>query len=276
MKRVMLALAVALAVVMLFPMVLTVTNSLKSAHEHEGGAAKIWPHEPTLQGYERLFRYPVGRWTVNTLVIVASSTAIGAVITVSAAFAFARYRFRGRRLAFWMVLISVLMPGQVMFVPRFLMVLKYGLYNSPLGVILPGALAIGILWFMVRFMEQIPDDLFAMGRLDGLGALGLLRHVVVPMSAPVIAAYAAQQLVGGWIDYLAPLMVLRRRELYTLTVGVQEVVVMEGIGTSAPAGEVKNMAIVFAGAVLVMVPSVVGFLATQKYFVDGIFAKGGK
>jgi ABC-type glycerol-3-phosphate transport system permease component len=273
-KRIALAFAVLLAVVMLFPMALTVTNSLKDRYEHYATPAKVLPNVPTLEGYRALFEYPVGRWVLNTAVIIGLSTAIGTALTVAASFAFSRYRFRGRKVAFWFVMVSLLIPGQVMFIPSFLMVLKYGLYNSPWGVILPGAFSISIMWFMVRYMEGIPEDLFGMGRLDGLGALGLLLHVVIPMSAPVIAAYIAQRVVGGWVEYLAPLMVLRRQELYTLAIGIQEVVVMDMLGRKDE--YMPNMSISFAGAVLVMFPAVAGFLSTQKFFVDGVFAKGGK
>jgi len=274
MRRVVIGLAILLAAVMMIPMAMTVTNSFKDRYEHAAAPARLLPSVPTVEAYRSLFAYPVVRWIGNTVFIIVVSTAIGTVCVVAASMALARYQFRGRRVVFIAIMAALLIPGQIMFIPSFLMVIWYGLYNSPWGVILPGAFSIGVMWFMVKFMEGIPEDLFAMGRLDGLGALGLLRHVTVPMSGPVIAAYIAQRVVGGWVEFLAPLMVLRRRELYTLAVGLQEAIVMDLLIRKDE--YMPNLSISFAGAVIVMVPAIIGFMATQRFFVEGLFAKGGQ
>ena len=272
MKTIARATVILLAAVMLIPMALTVTNSFKNRYEHYG-PARFLPRSFTLEGYAQLFAYPVARWTANTLLIIAGGTAIGVVVTVAAGMAVARYQFRGRRVVFWGVILSTIIPMQALIIPSFLVVRAYGLFNTLWALILPGALSLPVLWFMVRYMEQIPEDLYSMGRIDGLGVAGLLVHVTVPMAAPVIAAFIAQRAVSGWADFLGPLIMLRREELYTLVVGINEVVVREA---ETRPGEDMNPSIRFAGAALIMAPAVALFLATQRYFADGMFAKGGK
>ena len=128
----------------------------------------------------------------------------------------------------------------------------------------------GSVWFLIKFMSAIPNDLVAMGRLDGLGPFGMLRHVIVPMTVPALTALGAMGVVGAWQSYLWPLLLLRREELMVLPVGVREVIwyqVLQNTQINV------NVGIAFAGAVIATLPGLILFLLTQKYFISGLFAK---
>jgi len=133
----------------------------------------------------------------------------------------------------------------------------------------------GACWFLVKFIRAIPDDMVATGRLDGLGAFGLLRHVIVPMAAPALAALGALAYASGMQDFLWPLLMTRSPDKYVLPLGVKLVMYLEWMhvfrGADTP--RAKNPGILLAGAVIALVPSLTVFLAAQKYFIGGLFHK---
>lgn len=288
MKKLAVAIALLLAILMLAPLALTVSASFKGRAEGIGAPLRVIPRRPTLDNYRQLFNYvpvvstmdrvdarrynyPIGRWFLNTVIIAV----FGAVTTVGSgllvAFGIAKYRFRGREIVTALIVLSIIVPGQVVFVQRFIVSRWLGLYNNLWAAIVPGAVSSGTVWFLVQYMKSIPDDFLNMGRLDGLGAMGLLRYVVAPLCAPAIAALMAMYLVGVWNDYLWPLVVLRKPDLYTLALGVREVIVQDTIMNNTE----QNPGLGFAGAVLAMAPGLVLFLVWGRYFIDGMFAKAG-
>lgn len=284
MKQISIAVALILGVVMLIPIALTIGNSFKGQVESKYAPLRIIPRSPTLDNYRQifgskpigppatnpfLFKYSIGRWFINSTVIAVIGAISSTAVALCMAFGVSKYRFRGRTVVMALIVLSLVIPAQVVFVQRFVLVRTIGLYNSLIAVILPGIVSVGSIWFLVQYMKSIPDDFLDMGRLDGLGAYGLLYRVVAPLCMPAVAALMAMYLVGIWGDYLWPLVILRKPALFTIALGVREVIVRDVLGNLD-----FNPGLMFAGATIAMAPGLVLFIAFQKYFTEGLFAKG--
>ena len=259
------------AFVSLIPLGMLFTGSLKGLWEFRGAPSRVFPRSPTLENYRILLDYPIGRWFLNSAIIALVGTALGMAIAVTVAFGVAKYKFRGVSLVLGAIVLSIIMPGYATTIPSYVVMRGMGLFNSLWAVIIPSLFDAGAVWFLIKYMRAIPDDLLGMGKIDGLGPLGLLWHVIVPMATPAIAALSSMRLVASWQNYLWPLIMLRKKELLTLPVAVREVIFLESIVNK----DWGNPGIGLAGAVIVTVPGIVLFLFTQKYFVKGLFAKTG-
>jgi len=289
MKRVAVGIAILVAFVMLLPLALTISTSFKGRTEALGAPLRVIPFNPTLDNYRQIvnyrpflqetnhdavyaerFDYPMGRWFLNSVVIAAAGAATTTISGLMMAFGLSKYRFRLRRVVIGLVVLSIVVPGQVVFVQKFILCRTIGLYNTLFAVIVPNAVSAGSIWFLVQYMKAIPQDFLDMGRLDGLGAFGLLRRVIAPLCMPAVGALLAMYLVGTWNNYLWPLVVLRKPTLYTLILGVREVIVYDVLIST-----VQNPGLGFAGATLGMAPGLILFLFFQRYMVTGLFHKAG-
>ena len=273
-RYVAIGLVLLLACVFLIPVVMTFTGSLISA-EGSAGGRRIFPQQPTLENYVTVFQYPIVRWFLNSTFVVGGRVIGSLAIATMAAFAVAKYSGRAGRLAVAAIVITIMTPGVVLMVPKFVVAHRLGMYDSYAGLIVPGLFSAGACWFLVKFIRAIPDDMVATGRLDGLGAFGLLRHVIVPMAAPALAALGVLAYASGMQDFLWPLLMTRSPDKYVLPLGVKLVMYLEWMhvfrGADTP--RAKNPGILLAGAVIALVPSLAVFLAAQKYFIGGLFHK---
>ena len=270
-KWIAIGLVLLFATVTLIPLGMMFTGSLKGLYEYQGAASRVLPRTPTLENYAALLNYPTLRWFGNSAFIAVVGTVMAMSLSVSVAFGVAKYSFRGSSLILGAIVLSIVMPAYATTIPSYIIARGIGLYNSLWAVIIPSLFDAGAVWFLIKFMRAIPNDLVGMGKLDGLGPFGLLWHVIVPMATPAIAALSSMRLVASWQNYLWPMIMLRKRELLTLPVGVREVIFLESFHHD----NWPNPGIGLAGAVVVTIPGIILFLLTQKYFVKGLFNKAG-
>jgi multiple sugar transport system permease protein len=278
MKKALIALILAGALLLLLPFGLMVSGSLMGAIEGQSRGNRFIPHTPTFEAYTAILSHPVPRWFANTLFIGVTTQGAGVCVALGAAFAISKYEFRWKNGIFGLILLGLLIPGQLMIVPMFLVVRSFGLYNTIWAAIVPRIVAVSMIWFLVKYLRALPDSVIDAGRIDGLGGVGLLWHVVAPLTVPAVIALVSIGMVGVWADYLWPLIVLRKEELMTLALGVREVVYVQStLFDRVSYGGTGYMGVSLAGAVIASVPGFVLFLTVQKYFVTGLFAKtGGK
>ena len=273
MKYVAIGLVCLFGILLLVPMGMMVSGSLMGNVEGAGRLFRVFPRSPTLDNYRTLLKYPIGRWFFNSTFIAVVSVGGSILVAVATAFGVAKYTFRGRGLVLAAIVLSILTPGYILTIPKFVVVAQLGLFDTYWAMILPGLFAAGSVWFLVKFMNAIPNDLIGMGRIDGLGAFGLLRHVIIPMSTPAIAALAALGVVGAWAEYMWPLLVLHSPELMVLPVGIHEVAFVEWLQDQVRGLRSMHGGIPLAGAVITTAPGLILFLFTQKFFVGGLFSK---
>lgn len=200
-------------------------------------------------------------WFLNTAFVAVLSTAIHLLFDSMSGYAFAKRKFPGSNLFFWMILAALMIPGQVTLVPLYVMVTKFKWINTMQGVILPGlADVIGI--FMIKqYIQTLPRELEEAARIDGASELGIYTQIILPLSAPVLAVNSIFAFQRYWNAFLWPLVVLQTSNLYTLQVGLSYIHTSE-FGT--------NYGLMMAGASLAAIPMIIVFFSFQKYFLQGL------
>jgi ABC-type glycerol-3-phosphate transport system permease component len=251
--------------VMFFPVYWVLVTAISPGGLVHG--AGIFPTVADFGVFSRAFaQQPLGTWMLNSVVISVVSVVLSVFISLLAGYGFAKYRFRGRGALFALMLVTIMVPIQVIMVPEFVIISKLHLVNSNWAVILPGA-AQAITIFMARqFLAALPDELVEAARVDGASELAIFLRVVVPMSGPLIAVITILTFVWRWNDFLWPLVALQSTKKFTMSVGLSS---LNG-AYSHPWDQVMAVTLIS------MVPVVVVFLLFQRRFVQGIAESGLK
>lgn len=199
-------------------------------------------------------------WMFNSLFVGLVVTVWHIIFDTLAGYAFAKKQFPFRNLFFWLIISTLMIPIHVTFIPLYIINRQFGLIDSLWALILPGtANAFGI-FLMRQYIQTLPSELEDAARIDGCNEIGVFRNVILPLSAPAIAALAIFTFVRSWNDFLWPVIALNKPQNYTLTVGVAN---MQG-------EFLTDWGIIFSGAALAALPMIVFFLLFQKYFLEGV------
>jgi alpha-1,4-digalacturonate transport system permease protein len=253
---------------MLFPFLWMISTALRP-EGHQADLSLIPQPYLAWENFVRAWTYPhtlFNQYAINSLVIAVVSTALAVFLNALSGFAFAKYDFPGKTILFYIVLATLMVPFQITMIPTYVTVAKLGLINNYWGVILPAtASAFGI--FLVRqFMQSIPNELLDAARIDGCSELGIFFRIMVPLSRTVLAVLALLTFLYRWNDYLLPLLVLNRQQMFTLPIGITNFI-----------GEYQaEWSLVMAASLVSIVPTIALFLFFQRYFVSGIAMTGMK
>src|SRR5262245_32513623 len=222
----------------------------------------------TLSGYAEVFqRAPFLRWMGNSLIVSALLTAGQVVTSFLAAYAFARFPFRGREVCFYFVLLTMMVPPQTLMVPSYVLLHQLGWVNTFAGLVVPH-LAWGFGIFMLRqFFLGVPRELVDAAALDGCGHARTLWHVFLPLSRSALAALAVIAFVTSWNDYYWPLIVVTQDEMRTLPIGIPRF-----RGAEADVQWQATM----AAATMATLPVLVVYAIAQRHFLEGISRTGLK
>jgi alpha-1,4-digalacturonate transport system permease protein len=202
----------------------------------------------------------------NSVVVTLAATLITLVINSMAAFALSKYQFRGRDLIFVIIISTLMIPISVILVPVFLVITRIGWNNNLLGVIIPGAATPTGVFLLRQYMLTLPDELIDSARIDGASEWRIYWQIVLPLTAPALAVLAIFSVMWRWNDFLWPLIVLSRSELFTLQVGL-----------NAFQGELSiQWHYVLAMTVLTLLPITVVFAFLQRFITTGIATTGLK
>jgi alpha-1,4-digalacturonate transport system permease protein len=256
------------SLLMLFPFVWMISTALRPASQQADLSLIPRPYL-AFENFARAWTYPhtlFNQYAINSLVIAIVSTVLAVTLNALAGFAFAKYKFPGRTALFYLVLATLMVPFQITMIPTYVTVAKLGLINNYWGVILPGtASAFGI--FLVRqFMQSIPDELLDAARIDGSSEIGIFVRIIIPLSKTVLAVLGLLTFLYRWNDYLLPLLVLNRQQMFTLPIGITNFI-----------GEYQaEWSLVMAASLISIVPTVALFVFFQRYFVSGIAMTGMK
>lgn len=260
---------VVVGVAALFPLYWLVISSLKTPEELGRIPTTWFPHDLDFTAYSTVFQVvPFARSFLNSVLITVVCTAAVVLTSMLSAFAFAKYRFRGRDLLFWTLVITMFLPPIVTIVPLFNMMSGLGLTDSYLGVMLPWlANAFGI--FLMRgFIADVPDELVEAARIDGASELRVLVQVVAPLLKPAIVTLSVFTAVYYWNNFLWPLTVLQSQDKFPITVTLSQLL---SYNTT-----VQYQSVVMAGVLIASLPTILVFLAAQRVFVQGIARSGVK
>ncbi|EAC2373636.1 carbohydrate ABC transporter permease, partial [Listeria monocytogenes] len=202
---------------MILPFIWMVLSSLKTDAEILKIPPTIWPETFTLDNFTKLFtEMDFAIYLKNTLIIVFFSF-FGLFLNAMAGYGFAKFKFKGKNKLFYLVLATMMIPGQVTMIPVYLLLNAAGLTNTMTGIVLPGLVgAFGIFLFR-QFMSTISDDLLEAARLDGASEFYIFWRIVIPISRPVLAVQGILTFIAGWNSFLWPLIIANDEKFYTLS-----------------------------------------------------------
>jgi multiple sugar transport system permease protein len=240
------------------------------------------PSHPSLHNYTAFMTSgaDIQRWFLNSAFVAGSVTIIQTFLSALAAYAFAKRRFPGRDLIFYLFIGTMMFPGAILFIPNYI-VLKHiplfggnnllgqgghGWLNSYWGLIIPAAISPFAIFLLRQYMKSIPDDLLDAARIDGGSEFWIFWRVVLPLSRPALAAVAIFTFGYFWQDFLWPLIVINSPNLYTLPLGL-------GLFVQ------QNKTVwdlLMAGSVISVAPVIALFIVFQRQFIQGIALSGLK
>lgn len=260
----------------LLPFYIVVITSFKTRIEAQSPEFTLWPQEGFhWDGYKEVLTYKAGgggmpvvlRGFINTLIIVLPPTILGLLTSSLAAYAFAKLRFKAKNLLFAVLLATMMIPGTIMLTPSYLLYDKIYWTGTPLPLMIPGMFgAAACVFFMRQFYTGIPTDLIEAAKLDGMGYLGMFFKIMVPLSVPALLAQGILGFIGGYNDYFGPYLYLKDPNWYTLQIALNS---FQGTYTS-------NWPTMMAGTIVALIPTLVIYIAAQKYFIQGIATAGMK
>ncbi|MBO0805310.1 MAG: carbohydrate ABC transporter permease [Nocardiopsaceae bacterium] len=219
-----------------------------------------------------VFSYQNGiylQWFGNTALYAFAGAGGSALIATLGGYSLAKYKFKGRKLLFAIVLGAISVPGTALAVPTYLLFAKWGLINTPWAVIIPSLCSpFGLYLMRVYSIDAIPDSLLEASRIDGAGELRTLRTIAMRLLAPGFVTVLLFSLVATWNNYFLPLVVLSNPRWYPLTVGLASI----DAGSTGPSGGIAREVypLVITGSLLAIIPLVVCFLFLQRFWQSGL------
>lgn len=255
----------------LFPVAWMVGTSLKTVEEVQRPQLSLMPDEPQWDNYTKLFGernfYRAYGNSIFTVAMVLFGTVSSMAIV---AFAFSRLQWPGRNVVFALMLGTLMLPDQATLVPQYVMFFELGWLRTFNPIVLPGFFAGGaaLVFLLRQFMATLPRELDEAAAIDGANPLQLFWYVILPLSRPAVATVTVFLFVGQWNNLVKPLLYLQRAELFTMPIYVAQKHNLQA--SPIPWQDIM------AASVLFVIPVLVVFILTQRYFVEGISMTGSK
>ena len=256
------------AAIVLFPFYWMLLTSVKSYGSYNSEfIPRLFTLSPTLENYGSAFsQVPLGRYFLNTLVFTVITTALMLFVTVLAAFAFSRLRFRGRDLIFTAFLSLMMIPTELVVITNFVTVTDLNLRNSFLGLILPSVTSVFYIYLLKENFSQIPDELYYAAKVDGTSDFKYLWKVMIPICQPTIVTITILKVIECWNSFVWPRLITDDQNYFLVSVGIQEIR-ENGFGR-------ENIPAMMAAVVVISLPLIALFLLFRKKIMAGV-ARGG-
>jgi raffinose/stachyose/melibiose transport system permease protein len=253
------------AIMVVYPLLWVLTNSFKTDLQLFDQSWAL-PKVLNWENYVVAWKYGIARYILNSVIVTVGTVILNLTISIMAAYALSRFRFKGQTLLLFFILGGLMLAPEVALIPLFRILRFFGLYNSYLAMILPN-LAFGIPFttFLIRsYMLGLPKDFEEAATLDGASTAGIFYHVVVPLCRPILASAALLDAMRVWNEFMFGLTFITSDKLKTIPVGLM-----------AFSGALREQyTVVMAGLIISALPMIVLFLLTQKQFIRGLAAGG--
>lgn len=257
------------ALLYLFPYVWMTSMSFKP--DSEIYDPTVFPENPTLEQYQRLFfgyqfknltlevKFPT--YYKNTIIVTLVSLVLVVFTDALAAYGFAKFNFRGKNFLFWLMIGTMLLPIYATLIPQFWLFSNLKLVNTYQALILPGVVDAYGIFLLKQYMETIPNEILDSAKVDGAGAFRRFWQIVVPLSRPALGTLIVFRFLFVWNDYLWPLVVIRKDTMYTLSIGIANMQVRQGMVVWGSQ---------MAASVLATIPVILLVLFMQREFLRGL------
>ncbi len=257
------------AFVMLLPFVWMLSTSLKPSNALLTLPPQLIPAQPTVEPYRQVMTsFPMARVFFNSAVVALATTLGQLVLCSMSGYAFARFKFRGRDVLFYLYLATLMVPFAVTVTPLFIIVKTLGWTNSYAGLIVPPMFSAFGTFLMRQFFLNLPGELEEAATLDGASTFTTFLRVIVPISGPAFATLGIFSFMASWNNFLWPLLIVSDRKFMTLPLALAT---LQGL---YPGQTQWNL--VMAGTVISVVPMVLVFLFAQRWVIEGVTASGLK
>ncbi len=255
----------------LVPFLFMVISSLKPGQElmRHGINLNIDFAIMSFKNYTLLFTENDGlyfRWYFNSLFITLVQTAATLLFSSMVGYALGVYNFKGKNIIFALVMVTMMVPVEILLLPLYKLVIGMKIYNTYAGVILPYAVSPFAIFFFRQYASGLPKDFMAAARIDGCGELRIFLQVMLPLMTPAIGAMTILQSMGSWNAFVWPMIVMGSKENMTLPVGLSTMITPYG----------NNYDMLMPGAVLAVIPIAIIFIFNQKSFIEGMTSGGVK
>jgi multiple sugar transport system permease protein len=243
------------------PFFYIIVSSLKTDTELRQTPPDFFPQEPTLKHYTTILtneNIPIERNVMNSVIVSLARVVITLFTSSYAGYIFAKYHFKGKNLAFGVILIQIMIPFQVVMIPNYLLVVKFGLIDSLWALIVPTMVDAFGIFLMKQFIESLPAELMDAARIDGASEFGIYSRIVLPQMGPPLASLGIFTFMATWNDYLWPLIVLTTPEKRTIPLLL---VWFQTQFTS-------NQGLILAASILTLLPIFFVYIFVQRWIVD--------
>lgn len=264
-------------VIVLYPLIYILSASFSNSNAVMAGRVWLFPVEPTLAGYEAVFKNPqIPRSFVNTIYLTVAGTMVNIAFTIMLAYPLSRKTLFGRGVITGFITFTMLFSGGL--IPSFLLIKGMGLYNTYWALILPGAVSVyNVIVARTFFQSNIPDDLYEAASLDGCSDIYFMWKIVLPLSAPIIAVLTMFYAVGHWNSYFNAMIYLQDSKKFTLQVVLRNILIANQIDNemmkdidAMQKQEGLAQLLKYSLIVVASVPMLVLYPFIQKHFVKGI------
>jgi multiple sugar transport system permease protein len=261
-----------LSFMMIYPILWLFASSLKASDEIWTNVASLIPTKVVLEHYVNGWKgfggISFGIFFKNSFIYSGVGTIASVISSAVVAYAFARVRFRGKKIWFGIMLLTIMLPQQVLLIPQYIVFSKLGWLNSFKPLLIPRFFGHPFFIFlMVQFMRGIPKELDDAAEIDGCSKTGIFFQIILPLIQPALITSAIFSFYWTWSDFLTPLIYLNNPKLYTLSMALR---------TFADPSGMTDWGAIFAMSSLSLVPVFVIFILFQKYIVEGISTSGLK
>lgn len=225
------------------------------------------PEKVTFENYITLFRdYPFARYIINTLFVAITVTGVSLLLNTLGAYAFAKIDFFGRDTIFSILLVTMIVPGEVLLLPSYMLIRRMGLADNYMALILPAAAGTFGIFFLRQFFLGTPRELEEAASIDGSSRIGTLFRILMPLAKPHLITLGLMTFMGQWDGFIWPLTVLTTPSKYLIQVGINYLT-----------GEhFTEWGAIFAGTIFCSLPVIIIFLFLQRYYIQGITSIGIK
>lgn len=255
------------AVTMIFPFIWMLLSSLKGQMELLRMPPTFWPERFRWENYREIFEVmPFFKYFANSIVTALLNTFVGILTSALAGYVFAKYRFKGKELVFWIMIACMMIPYDTLIIPLYKIMVKMHWTNTYLVLTVPFFVNIFGLFMMRQFMESIPNDYIEAAEIDGCGQYKTFFRVIFPMVKPAVAALVIFIFMGSYNSFLWPLINVNSRELFTLPIGM----------ASLTTDKKSEFELLMAASTMAVIPIFAVFCVAQKHFVAGLTMGGVK
>lgn len=242
-----------------------VRSALLSTDEYTAFHFVWWPHVSQWGNFQLVMTVTDGlflRWWGNTIFVAICIIANTILVNGLAAYAFAKLRFPGKEILYFIFLATLMVPSESTYVPIFLIVRLFGWYDTYMGQVLPGLISAFTIFLLRQFFEGLPRELEDAARIDGCREMGVFWHIVIPLSRPILVVVSVTSLIGAIESFVWPLIVTQTQDIRPIGVALAT------LQSLIPPG--GNPAVVMAGVLMMVLPTLIFLLFAQRAMVRGL------